>query len=127
MGLNHIFLNFKSCHSIFFRIWHQMLILKIPLITHSLVLSGICLGVYYQYINATGCCFENLKYYRKDFAFTLIFTMLKKAFCLCTIIKKYLFRWKLTLTLCLIEQYIYLFLVPWIHFHVLCCYAWKML
>lgn len=59
-----------------------MLILKIPLITHSLVfLSGVCLAVYHQYINATGCCFESLKYYRKDFAFTLhSFHYVKKGF-----------------------------------------------
>lgn len=95
-----------------------MPIKKFPLIAHSSVFfSDACLSVYYQYINAKGCCFESLKYNRKYLVFILhYFHYVRKGFFVCTIVKKqkkkYLFRLKLTLTLCLIEQYIYLLLVP---------------
>lgn len=59
-----------------------MPIKKFPLIAHSSVFfSDACLSVYYQYINARGCCFESLKYNRKYLVFTLhYFHYVRKGF-----------------------------------------------
>lgn len=89
----------------------------IPLMSHSLVFfSDVWLSVYYHSINGKGCYFQSLKYNRKDLVFTLhYFHCVKKGFLSLyypkKIKKKYPFRLKLTLILCLIEQYIYLLLV----------------